>query len=276
MAHHHRTQRNETILSQGQLRGERILVTRPQHQAERICQLIEDAGGHAIRLALLNIADPKDKSRAIQLLKDLDRFDMAIFVSSNAVHKTHNLMTTLGINFPSHMKVAAIGRQTAKTLLDLGHRVDLAPQHSFNSEAFLAMHQVQKVEDSHIIIFRGVGGRELLRRGLLERGANVEYAEVYRRITPSLYDTGVRNILCENKLDLIAITSSEALSSLHALISESGQHSLLDICLLAGSQRIAEKARSLGFTQIRIAPDPSDSSVFTEILKWAQDSERNP
>ena len=271
----HRFQSNENSSPVRQLWRKRILITRPRHQAEQICKWIEDAGGHAIQLALLNIADLKDISRVIQLLRHFDRFDMAIFVSANAVHKTDDLMNTLGIGFPSHMKVAAIGRQTAKTLRDLGHRVDLTPQHGFNSEAFLAMRQTQEVKDLHIVIFRGVGGRELIRRGLLERGANVEYAEVYRRLKPSIADTGVRRKLCESNINLITITSSEAIRNLHSLIAESGQNSLLDICLLAGSRRIAETARSLGFTRIRAAPDPSDSSVFTEILKWAQESERN-
>ena len=275
MEHQRRVQGIEVNSPQKLLSGKRILVTRPRHQAATICRLIEGAGGHAIRLALLEIADPSDNTRAIELIRHLNCFDMAIFVSANAVHKTKGLMNALGFGFPSHLKLAAIGKQTANTLLELGYCVDIVPQHTFNSEAFLAMPETQNVKDLNILIFRGVGGRDSLKRGLMERGAIVEYAEVYRRIKPPIADTELRRVFSENKIDLITITSSDALQNFHTLISDCGLFTLLDICLLVGSQRIAERARTLNFTKIRTAADPSDPAMFNEILHWSKNSNRN-
>lgn len=231
--------------------------------------MIEAAGGHAVRLALLDITDPNDNSHAIDLLKHLDRFDMAIFVSANAVHKTHDLLNNLNLRLPQRMKVGAIGGRTAKILQEMGYPADISPSHTFNSETFLALPEVSNVAGSRILIFKGEGGRDLLRQGLLKRGATVEYAEVYKRTKPSLADNNVRHILFKNKIDLLTVTSSEALQNLHALITESGRFALLNVCLLAGSARIAEQARALNFLSVETAADPSDSAMFSKMLEWA-------
>lgn len=263
-------QRKGIISSTRHLSGKRILVTRPRKQADQICRLIEAAGGHAERLALLDIAELHDNNRTIKLLKQLHRFDMGIFISANAVLKTHDLLNGLNLTLPSSLKVAAIGRRTARTLQDMEYRVDITPQHTFNSETFLAMPEARDVAGLHILIFKGEGGRDLLRRELLKRGAEVSYAEVYKRTKPSFAEKDVQYILSEHKIDLLTVTSSEALQSLNALITESGRLALRDVCLLTGSPRIAEKAQALNFSSIITATDPSDAAMFSKMLEWSQ------
>ena len=67
------------------LNGLRVLVTRPEHQAESLCRLIEQHGGVAIRCPTLVIAEPRDWTPALAILDRLADYNLAIFTSANAV-----------------------------------------------------------------------------------------------------------------------------------------------------------------------------------------------
>ncbi|MEN8129373.1 MAG: uroporphyrinogen-III synthase [Pseudomonadota bacterium] len=258
------------------LRGKRILVTRPRHQAESLCSMIEHSGGQVLRFPLLEIEELEDITKPVSLIEDLEDFEIAIFISPNAVTKTFNLITRYRLSFPPHIKIGAIGKKTMQALHRLGHRVDIAPQQSFNSEAFLVLPQVQNLFGQRIIIFRGVGGREHLGNTLVSRGARVEYAEIYRRIKPKLIDPQIKQSITERNIDLVTITSSEALQNLHELNVENGINGFFDIHLLVGSYRMAAKAKDLGFSKVSVARDPTDVTMYNAILKWAKIEGRDP
>ena len=67
------------------LSGVRVLVTRPAAQAQSLAQRIEQAGGEAIRFPTLEIAAACDVAALERVLTDIARFDLAIFISPNAV-----------------------------------------------------------------------------------------------------------------------------------------------------------------------------------------------
>ncbi len=257
------------------LLGKAVLVTRPRLQAAQICSWIENAGGRAVLFPLLEIADPEDISPVVSLTRRLEEFDIAIFISPNAVNKTTRLLLEHRTTLPDHLQLAAIGQQTANVLRQSGYRVDIAPQHQFNSEAFLDLPELQELKNRRIIIFRGVGGRELLRDTLTARGAQVIYAEVYRRIPLDLNSSAVSRFLKLEKLDCLTLTSSATVQILHDIIVKSGRRQLLKTCLLVGSYRMVEKARKLGFQEIELASDPSDAAMFKAILNQVQNEEHS-
>ncbi len=224
---------------------------------------------------LLEIADPEDISPLLSLMQRLEEFDMAIFISPNAVRMTTRLLEIHPTALPDRLVLAAIGQQTANVLRQYGYRVDIAPRHQFNSEAFLALPEVQELTNRRIIIFRGVGGRELLRDTLTDRGAQVEYAEVYRRIPLDPNNSTVTRFLELENLDFLTLTSSAAIQILCDVIIKSGRQQLLKTCLVVGSNRMAEKARKLGFKKIRLASDPSDAAMFKAILNQVQNEEHS-
>ncbi len=258
------------------LHGKRILVTRPRHQAESLCSLIEYSGGQALLFPLLEIEEPEDITKSISLIENLKNFEIAIFISPNAVIKTFSLITKYRLSFPPQIKIGAIGKMTAQALHRLGHRVNIVPQQSFNSEAFLILPQVQNLVGERIIIFRGVGGREQLRNTLVSRGARVEYAEIYRRVKPKFIDPPIKQSITQGNIDLVIITSSEALQNLHELCIENELNGIVDIQLLIGGYRTAAKAKDLGFSKVSVARDPTDITMYNAILKWAKTEGHDP
>lgn len=249
------------------LRGICVLVTRPAHQAQALCNDIESLGGRVLLLPVIEIGEPSDIAPALEIIERLDSFDIAIFVSSNAVEKAHALIVSHG-GWPEHLEIAAVGKHTAETLRRIGRHVDILPQYQFNSEALLALEEMQNVRDKHIVIFRGEGGRELLAQTLVQRGAQVEYAEVYRRIKPAGEIGEAQKAGQAGKIHIITVTSNEGLQNLYEMIGKDGRHWLLNTPVVVIGQRGAELAQELGFKTSVTAAQAGDQGLVDAIKEW--------
>jgi len=253
------------------LDGIAVLVTRPVHQAENLCALIERQGGNAIRFPSIEIAEPRDKQKLADILQRLREFDIAIFISPNAVDYALQAMMDQGDGLPEHIKVAAVGKGSAGQLNKHGVSVDIFPSQQFNSEALLAMDEMQAVAAKRIVIFRGEGGRELLADTLSSRGAIVEYAECYRRSKPEVGTNELFDALSQGGLDIVTATSNEGLQNLCDMVAEPGRSDLLKLQLIVVSERTRRLAEELGFTQPAIiAQNASDEMLVEAITKWQE------
>jgi uroporphyrinogen-III synthase len=239
------------------LNGIKVLVTRPAHQAEPLCQLISAEGGEPIRLPVIEIIEVDDKSALLECRAHLDELDIAVFISANAVTKSLPTLLAQG-PLPSHLQLIAVGKSTAKTLKNWGLTVK-SPKPPFNSEAMLEMPEMQQVEGQKIVIFRGEGGRELLAQTLRKRGATVNYINVYRRVqapTPAWIN--------ELAIDIITVTSVEGLEHLLAMLA---QHRCLSHTpFVVMSERIRLSAQQYGIqVPIFVAPTASDQGLLEAI-----------
>ena len=247
------------------LQGLGVLVTRPAHQAEGLCRAVRSAGGEPIRFPVLAIADPADPERLAELLGRLAGFDLAIFISPNAVLRGLALVATRG-GLPPGLVVAAVGKGSARELLRLGHPADLIPSGKANSEALLALPTLQRVRGKKIVVFRGEGGRDLLGDTLRSRGAQVEYAEVYRRVRPAV-DTGpLLERWSKSEIGAVVITSNEGLRNLYTLMGEPGRHWLRTTPLVVVSERGAKLAAELGWhSEVLVASGAGDGEIIQAV-----------
>ena len=249
-----------------------VLVTRPVHQAQLLCTLIEAEGGRAIAFPVLEIQDLSDNSAVMHLLKRLDEFDLAIFISANAVIKAMDLILPQR-DWPSHLQIAVVGARTAAALREYGITVDICPDEKFNSEALLALPEMHTIKNKKVVIFRGEGGRELLADTLRQRGADIEYAEVYRRGKPADIpghaSLNLAELLVAGEVNIIVVTSNEGLRNLWELAGSAGQEVLKHMPLAVMSARIAAAAQELGVTcPVFIAPEANDEGLLAALKTW--------
>ncbi len=252
------------------LRGLGVMVTRPAHQAEPLCQLIEAAGGRPYRFPLLEIHPPESPRHILQSqIERLTEFDMAIFISPNAVERGIKLIQERG-HLPGKLKLATVGRGSARLMTQLlGRKPDICAPPPFNSEALLTNTGMQNLSDRNIIIFRGNGGREMLAETLRSRGAKVEYCEVYRRTCPDTEPTTLTQAWEQGKINVITITSGEGLRNLVHLAGSVNRHWLFQTPLVLINRRLAALARELGFDQqLLITNEASDSAMIETIDTW--------
>jgi len=250
------------------LAGLHVLVTRPEHQAQALCRLIEREGGSASLIPMLEIAGPADPEAIDALLRRLNEFHIAIFVSANAVDAT---CRALNMSWPAGLRIAAVGRGTAEALARHGLRVDIQPAQDFRSEGLLAQAALVNVAGQRIVIFRGQGGRELLGDTLSTRGAEVRYAEVYRRWLPEGAAAALDRLIRSQPVDIVIATSNEALLNLYECAADRHRDWLLSRRLVVIGERTAALAATLGFAQSIIAAEASDHGLLEATAAVAAD-----
>ncbi|MCW8918166.1 MAG: uroporphyrinogen-III synthase [Gammaproteobacteria bacterium] len=250
-----------------ELSGLTILVTRPAHQAAPLCRLIEAAGGEPLRLPALVIHDNGDDPALRQRLAHLSDYQIAIFVSPNAVTFGLDAIRRSGGLLDS-LLLATVGKGSANALCQQsGRRPDLVPRESYDSEALLQLEPLQHVSGKRILIIRGSGGRELLAETLRQRGARVDYAEVYRRAPPP----PPADTQWLKRTDIITLTSGEALGNLVTLTPQALRDTLYEKPLVVVSERAAQRARQLGFRrEVLVTPLAGDAAIVATLIEWAQ------
>ncbi len=248
------------------LKGVHVLVTRPVDQSENLSSLIEAQGGIAVRFPTLAIVAMEDKSAIQNTLAQIDSYQWLVFISANAVTMQGNSADSDKIKKFKSVRIAAIGNATAKALVNAGWAVDLVADSGFNSEALLVMPELQQITGQRFLIIRGQGGREELANVLQSRGATVDYLDVYKRIIPVSDPSQLKLLLEQDKLDVITITSGEALQNLLVMLEKCFQERLFDIPLVVISNRIRQIAAELGFKRIAVAQSPSDSAILETVI----------
>ncbi|MDP2963267.1 MAG: uroporphyrinogen-III synthase [Sulfurimicrobium sp.] len=248
------------------LEGMGVVVTRPIHQAQNLAQLIAGAGGEAILFPVLEIQDAGDLRPLNALIARLDEFDVAIFISPNAVSKALNLIRAQR-QLPPQLMIAAIGKGSKKELQHCGITQIVAPEKQFDSEGLLALPQFQDMHGKKVVIFRGEGGREVLGDALISRGATLEYAECYRRCKPSIDTAPLLHRWARGEIHAITATSGESLHNLFDLLGKLGQQWLKKTPLFVPHQRIAQIAHEMGLTQV-IVTLPGDEGLVAGLSEW--------
>jgi uroporphyrinogen-III synthase len=233
-----------TEASAGALAGRHIAVTRPLEQATKLTAAIKAAGGEVISFPLLDITGLEDLGAFHAAVTPLSQFNWAVFISSNAVQHGMPLLQKMGI--PQHLAFAAIGPTTAASLQVHGIQQVLTPTDRFDSEALLALPELQHMQGQRVLIVRGVGGREVLADTLKQRGAEVVFGECYRRVNPQNSAQLLQQAYAEGKLQGIVVTSSEALRFLLDLAKDGTW--LQATPVFVNHARIAEQAQMAGLS----------------------------
>lgn len=243
------------------LTGLSVLVTRPQPQAERLSSRIIGLGGEPIRFPAIRI-EPVQPSQVPAAPPAL-----AIFVSANAVR--HGLAL---VPRDAGTSVVAIGPATAQSLADAGVEVDVVPEVGFDSEALLESPRLKLAPGARAVLVRGVGGRELLRETLAQRGLEVEVLEVYQRAR-ALPEPRAVELLemrwLNDGIGIVTVTSGDILDHLTELLTEAGRSMLIRTPILVVSERLASLARQRGCkAECLISPAPDDAAIVGTLATW--------
>jgi uroporphyrinogen-III synthase len=256
------------------LQGLEVLITRPRGAAEVFSAQLQALGAYCRCVPVMQITEvqePSQRQRIKSLIMDFDRYQIAIFISQNAVHFGLEWIDQYWPQLPQDTRYLAIGSATAKGLNRyITAQIEVADQ-AMNSENLLELPSLKDVAGKKVLIFRGIGGRETLAKSLLERGAEVDYCELYSRQVPSglalrLSETQFGDGLTGKRR--ICVHSGESLHNLEQSIDDSVRERWHQTPLLVPGERVAELAYSLGYCSVVVATNASDRCVIDTIQRW--------
>ena len=239
-------------MSKRRLDGIGVVITRPHAAAEALAVPLAAEGAMVWQLPALAIEDLQPGAALEELLANLARFDMAIFVSANAVEKGLAAARRLG-SWPEGIRIAAIGEATAQALRNSGMGPVISPTERHDSEALLGLAPLQVVKGKNIVVFRGEGGREHLKEALEARGARVEYAECYRRVRPDSDPSAVVAALARAEVNAVSVLSAETLENFIEMIGPAASQRLGAVTLVVPHVAVGTHREARRFARVAIA-----------------------
>lgn len=234
-----------------------VVITRPLAQASALAAQVSAQGRRVTIFPLLDILPLADQGKLQETLQSLDRYALIAFVSPNAIAAAMAARP----DWPTHIPLAVVGEGSRAALAEYGiddsncmiHRPRDATRS--DSETLLQTLDLPSLRDRDVLIVRGETGRELLGDALRAVGARVHTVAAYRRAAPAATFERLQELrqLLDGQSQWL-VTSSEALRFWKQLAAqadpEQGVAKMQHQQLIVPHARIAETARSLGFSRV--------------------------
>lgn len=263
------------------------LNLRPKPEGEALNDMLIESGIHARHIPIFDIHAYTDVLQVSKVKSS--EYQAVIFVSRNAVRYGLEQLQKQGCKAK---RFFAVGPATGKLLEQMlkqspyldyfeGFELFYPQPNKANSESFLKLSELEQLTaNQHVLIVRGLTGRELIKDTLKARGIPVDYLEVYQRHLaegaksqiPAFWQTyqescnQSNNKSYKNCIDsvVVIISSGEALKNLIPLTPDF----FYEKCrLLVSSKRLAQFAREQGFSCVECADGATNQQVVSALVK---------
>lgn len=159
----------------------------------------------------------------------------------------------------------AVGAGSAGALARRGVMDVRIPAVGSDSEALLAHPELQQVRGQALGLITAPGGRGLVAARLKARGAQLKVAEVYRRELLPVAPARLRTLATLTDATAMLLTSSEAFDPLWLALSPAARKQLIRRPCVVASDRLAAKAKTLGFRHVLRAVDARPASLLAAL-----------
>ncbi|MDE2420994.1 MAG: uroporphyrinogen-III synthase [Gammaproteobacteria bacterium] len=172
-----------------------FLNTRPVDRAQPLTLALQAAGWCVTELPLLELLPlPLDKQDQITLSQLVEQpVRVIVVVSPTAARLGLDALAALNI-VPAQLNIRwlAVGHGTAKVLSHVGIQPEVPALES--SEGLIASSALSDlIPNEWVMVWRGIGGRELVQECLLARGVRLQVINLYQRQLPIQTQTSWNN-----------------------------------------------------------------------------------
>lgn len=244
-----------------------ILVTRPEPAADELVGRLRQAGKVAWSMPLIEFTPGTGLNSLSGELVSLPAGSLVFILSQHAIHYAHPALVRAGATWPTNLNYYAIGRTTALAFHAASGLDVVWPEERETSEVLIQLPALQKISGKQALILRGNGGRELLAETLQQRGAHVQFVECYQRCAKHYQGSIEGRRWRDRGITTLVVTSSEMLQQLYSLFPTIDREEWLLHCrLIVVSERLATRARELGWRDIKVA-DGADNDALLRTLQ---------
>lgn len=246
--------------------GQTVVVTRAREQASSLVSGLELLGANVLQCPTIRVEPLPETVVLDEELPRLMRNEWVVFTSTNGVDFFFQRLAEFGLDSRAFgpTQVAAIGPATKRALQKRGIQPDYVPESSI-SEAVAQGLLERGANGQRVLIVRALEGREVLETRLMEGGARVVIAPVYRTLPDHSNAQDVRDKMERDEVNWVSFTSSSTvLGFLDAVGREFvGQHRDRFRVAVIGPIT-AKTARENG-----LAPDVESANASVEALAEA-------
>jgi uroporphyrinogen-III synthase/uroporphyrinogen III methyltransferase/synthase len=203
------------------LAGRRVLVTRAAHQAGKLSEGLRALGAEPVEVPVLEIRAPASYGPLDGALRQLDSYHWVILTSSNVVRALEERAAALGVPLTGRagLRVAAVGKATAKAAADAGLKADFVPE-SYVAES-LAAGLLDRAAGTRMLLARAAVARDVIPDALRAAGAVVDVVDAYRNGMPEGAPEELRAALARG-IDAATFTSSSSATHLKEAVEAAG------------------------------------------------------
>ena len=252
----------------GPLAGIGVLVTRPEEQSGALVQGLLGLGARVLSFPAMIIEGLPEATAVAAAAATMGDFHLAFYASANAVRFGLEGFDLRGAD-ARHLPSYAVGPATAAALRRAGVARVAQPEAGADSEALLALPELQDLRGRRALLVSGEGGRTLMRDVLTERGAEVTVVPCYRRLPPGRLPRDVAEGLTGGHLHTVLLTSSEGLRNLHAAAGGL-RPALRTLCHVTAHPRIAEAAAQAGAAEVVLATGGDEALMAAVVERFGR------
>jgi uroporphyrinogen III methyltransferase/synthase len=252
--------------------GWRVLVPRTKDQAGSVSERLRAYGAVPEEVPTIAVEPPRTPQQMERAVKGLvtGRYQWVAFTSVNAVRAVREKLEEYGLDARAFagVKVAAVGEQTGRALLDFGIKPDLVPEGEQSGEGLAAAWQpYDSVLDpiNRVLLPRADIATETLVARLNDLGWETEDVTAYRTVRAAPPPAAIREAIKGGGFDAVLFTSS---STVRNLIGIAGKPHAVTVIAVIGPQT-AKTAAEFGLRVDVKAPKPSATGLVDALAEYA-------
>jgi uroporphyrinogen III methyltransferase/synthase len=249
------------------LDGLRIVVTRPEGQADALIEGLETLGATVLHAPTIRIADPPSYRALDAGLRHLRSYDWIVWTSANGVARTFARLEALGLapDLPRACKLAVIGSSTARVLGSYGLVADLVAPRAVAESLRDALIAAGVGVGSHLLLPQPVDTRDVLAAGLRAAGAVVDVAPAYQTELNTNAAAEMHAWLAAGRIDCALVTSPSTVRGLLELF-DGDVATLRRLPLACIGPVTAEAVRALGIEPALIADEHTNDGLVAALI----------
>lgn len=159
----------------------------------------------------------------------------------------------------------AVGGGTAGLLRRRGLSPVRAPERAGDSEALLALPELREVAGREIGLVTAPGGRGLIADALVQRGARVHRADVYRREHRAPAPDTLAALAALPPTSALLVSSGEAFEGLWGVLDAAARQQLASRPVVASSARLAAMLAGRGFQSLVVAAGARPAALLAAL-----------
>lgn len=249
-----------------QLSGKRILITRPRHLISGMAQQLREKGAEVLEVPAVSIEPVKDMGNFQKALERLSEYTVLAFISPSGVQVFFRQLKLAGTDIRklAHLKVAAIGKGTAKELEERGIFVDYMPE-VYDAVSLGKLLCQQCSAEDVIFLPRASSGNPKLVEEAVKSGARVVEVPMYDTVYEKENVIDLTEEIRQDAIDYAVFTSASTVKSFAELVDSCVYEKVQAVCI---GKKTEEAARSYGMKTF-VSKEATIQSVVEKLEELA-------